>query len=879
MNDSLSQRSRLEASNTPSAIIHSGMFVYANQAFLDQFKIIDQDELLGIPFLDLVVSEERQRLASCLQRAASDTSGNGISNEYFQPKTEADKNKQLIGSFEQLEFEEEQCVLVSFQPASSSALVNRIRAISWGYIFSLAILIVLTLLPNVLLMKLNINNSPIVLFPDDEPAVVIDNEIREQFPTDQVIVFLFEGVALYSDGFLNAYNDLAEALAEHEKIRKIMSVTTQEHISGSADGFYVTPLIDVDELDESHPRDRPALIKADRFAKHGMIAEDESALAMIIIPQDAENSLQRLALYNDIRSAVREQRLDGYLKSSAGQVPLDIAQLDSMLRDNMVFIPATTIIGLVLIWLLFRRVIAVVVAGAVIGVIVSSTIALYVIFDQPFTLIASITPPLISALTIATLVHFFNAMQYASQRGFIGRMRVNKALEEIRKPSVFTALTTSAGLASLGLSPIPAIASFGLIAAVGVVLVFFIVIVITPQLFIRWDHAAWPSSQSGLNWMNAMVRSMGKLGLRYPLQVLGVTLLLLAIGLPQVRHIEVETNLQEFFRPDHDIRKSTNHIDEKLVGSMPAEVLFRSEEFDGLKDPLNLNQIKKFQDWAESLGSIDHSTSLVDFIEEMHWGFNEEQDDFRKLPDDAELISQYLLVYDGEDLYDMVDQDFQMARVTLNVNVHSAKELRALQTQIRQYLDENIEGMQTDIAGSGRLFADMVDLLVSGQVSSLGGALVLIFVLMLVLWRSLWQAIICMLPNLSPVILIFIFMGLFGFWLDTATAMIASVAVGIAVDDTIHVFHGFIKRYKNGATAAVSFLRTTAHAGRAVMTTTIILASQFLILLSSAFIPTSNFGLLTSIGLVSALIFDVMVLPALLVLLYRKTKAKPAPAA
>ncbi len=146
----------------------------------------------------------------------------------------------------------------------------------------------------------------------------------------------------------------------------------------------------------------------------------------------------------------------------------------------------------------------------------------------------------------------------------------------------------------------------------------------------------------------------------------------------------------------------------------------------------------------------------------------------------------------------------------------------------------------------------------------------LIFVLMLFLWRSFWQSVICMLPNLSPIILIFIFMGFFGIWLDMATAMIASVAVGIAVDDTIHVFHGFIKRLKNGAKPATAILRTTSHAGRAVMTTTIILATQFLILLFSEFIPTSNFGLLTSIGLVAALLFDMLVLPAVLILVYRK---------
>jgi predicted RND superfamily exporter protein len=139
---------------------------------------------------------------------------------------------------------------------------------------------------------------------------------------------------------------------------------------------------------------------------------------------------------------------------------------------------------------------------------------------------------------------------------------------------------------------------------------------------------------------------------------------------------------------------------------------------------------------------------------------------------------------------------------------------------------------------------------------------------MLGLWRSFRQALLCMIPNLSPILLIFIFMGIFNIWLDMATAMIASVAVGIAVDDTIHVFHGFIKRYKGGSRPVTSLVRTFNQAGRAVLTTTIILCAQFLVLTTSEFIPTGNFGLLTSIGLVAALLFDLMILPALLILVY-----------
>lgn len=260
---------------------------------------------------------------------------------------------------------------------------------------------------------------------------------------------------------------------------------------------------------------------------------------------------------------------------------------------------------------------------------------------------------------------------------------------------------------------------------------------------------------------------------------------------------------------------------------------------------------------------------MASFLEEMHWAFNAENDKYRTLPADEQLISQYLLIYDGDDLYDFVDRDFQHSRVALSLNVHSSTEIKRVMNQIRRYLSEKFGDEVTwEIAGAGRLFADMEELLVKGQVYSLWGALVLIFGLMLVLWRSLGDSLLCMVPNLSPILLIFIIMGIFGIWLDMGTAMIASVAVGIAVDDTIHVFHGFRRRVAQGVSPVLAIARTYRQAGRAVVTTTVILSAQFLILVASEFVPTRNFGLLTTIGLVAALIFDLVLLPALLIVLY-----------
>lgn len=870
MTDHRSERERIEAEAEPIAIVQFGILVFANEAFRKLVGVNKLAELESTLVLDLVSKTHVDTLKRHLSKAQHARPGESLKENVTLVSTLGQFHTVDIFS-ERIEFEDEECVRIQVDMPRHQSVVSRIKSLPWAMYASVAILLLFSSLPGLLLTQLNINNAPHVYFPPDEPGVIVNNALRESFPEDEVVLLVFDGVALYSDGFLVALNDLADELSYHPMIRKVRTVTTVDHISGSFDGFSVEPLIDVDLLEETHPADRPDIIRADRFAYPTLMARDGDGLSMVVIPEGADTSLKRLQLVNDIEEAVKKFRLEGYLKGTAGDVPADVAQLVSMLQNNMVFIPVTTTIGLALIWWLFRRPLAVAVSGIAIGAVVSMSIAVFVVFGRPFTLTASMIPPLLSALTIAALVHVFNAIQYAAQRGIKGADRVKNAMDEIHKPSLFSLTTTAAGLASLASSPIPPIGDFGLISAFGIVLIYVVVMWAVPQIFRFWDRAEWPSREGGLRWMDGFVRIFARIGIRYPLWVLGITVALTAAGAPQILRIVVESSQQEYFAKSHPFRQGTDLFSERFVGATPMDIKFEVDEVDGMLATDRLQAISDFQAWAEAQPEIDHTTSPADFIKEMNWGFHEEDDEHRRVPESDELISQYLFVYDGDDMSDFLNSDRQVARVALNLNVYKSSEIRAVMERISEHLEQSdLAGMRWDIGGIGRLFADMEDLLIRGQIYSLVGALGMIFVMLLFLWRSLWQSILTMLPNITPILFIFILMGLFGIWLDMAAVMIASVSVGIAVDDTIHVFSAFRNRINNGSSVVMALKRVYAKAGRAVVTTTIILSTQFITLVASPFTPFSKFGLLTAIGLIAALLFDLLVLPALLVLGYRK---------
>ncbi len=732
---------------------------------------------------------------------------------------------------------------------------------------ALLLLIALALGSALVLLKLNVNNAPEVYFPATAPAVQFEQALRERFPHDQVIVAMFEPPDPYADDFIAAMEEVADALQRHPMVDRVISAVTADQIRGSEDGFVVEPLLTLDTVAGLSSAERRERVLADRFAPGLLVSHDGAALALILRPKKLENSYQRHALEQTFVRAVEDGGLLPHMSALSGIIPLEVAQLRSMIRDSVMFIPATLALGLGLIAWLFRRWLAVLTAALTIAATVNTTVALLILSGQPYTMISAILPPLISALTVALLIHWFSALTHAASRGFRGRERVDRAMDMIAKPAFYTALTTAAGLVSLAFSPTRPVMAFGAVAAVGMMVLCAVVLLLLPPIFARWDKKEWAARGAGIHGFDTMVNALRRIGMRRPLWVLGLATVLLVLCAIQIPRIAVETDLFRFFKPDHPITVSTERIQERLSGVTTLELVLDAQERDAFKDPQRLAHLQELQRWVETLPEVDRAISMADLMEQMHWGFHEEDPAYQRLPDDPALISQYLLIYDGADLHELVDRDFQRARIVLNLDVHGARAINEVIARIEHRAAALSDDFELTVAGFGRLFGDQEALLIEGQVRGLFVALLLIFALMALEWRSVRGAVLCMIPNMAPVVLIFGAMGALGIWLDMATAMVASVTVGIAVDDTIHVYHGYHRRVRAGVSRVWALARSYQHAGRAVSATTVILGGQFLLLGASQFVPTVEFGLLTAFGLVVALFFDLLVLPALLIVL------------
>jgi predicted RND superfamily exporter protein len=724
------------------------------------------------------------------------------------------------------------------------------------------------------LFKIHFNNSGDIYSPPDAPIIQLRESLFREFPTDDALIALFEGDNLFSPDFLASLHRVARTMEQHPSVDRVLTLTTVEHIDATDDGFAVSLLVDPKHLDARTPAQWKQRVLGDTMAPGLIVSRDGRAVALVVRPVILKESLARRDILIALDAAIAAEKLSSVHTATAGTVAQTVEELQSIWRDSAIFIPLTVIIGLALMWWVVGRVRPVVIGGLAMGMVVSVSVAGLVLSGQPYTPITAMIPTLMAAYTTATLLHLYAAIQRARIALLPRPQRIARALKDTFKPGLFNVLTTGAGLLSLLWVDIPPVQSFGLSGAIGTLMVFLVVFILVPPILLKWDTPRWPRRRSGFARARHIAAAVAVFSLRHAKAVLLTTVLMVAAAIPLVLQVKVESNLIEFFAPDHTISRSTDRVESKLSGITGLEIVLTGMERDSLKDPARLAQIKALQTWLEAQPEIDRSFSLVDVIEEMNRAFQGEEQDAGNLPTSRKQIEQLLLIYDGKDLYELVNREYQRSRITLNLNVHGANEISQVIDRIRVHLaSQPIEGIQTEFAGFGKLFSDQEDRIVDGQVRSFSAAFIQILLLMALLFHSLRGGLICLVPNLAPLFFIFVVMGSTGIALDVATVLIAGVILGITVDDTIHLYHGYLHRIHNGVSPVFAIIRSVESSGRAVIAISIVLIAQFSLLGLSDFRPTAHFGTLCAVGLFAGQVFELLLMPALLGLKLRRPQA------
>lgn len=734
--------------------------------------------------------------------------------------------------------------------------------------FSILFLLFLLIFPSFFISKIEFDNSAVSYLPRHKDYVDQYYKIRKLFGSDEAFILVFENEHLFESDFLSRLNQFDEDISKNKLTHRTYSVFNVELTESDEDSIKISPIINPEEINEQPPEYFENRIKKSSLAEGLVVSKDHKHLAITVLGKNKINTVEARELYIEIKKIAQKFHLTENLKYIAGSMATDVRSFETSFFDLAKFIPLTVATGFFLIWFFFPGFLPVALAMVTINAISGLLMSLFPLFGVTFNIISTMVPTLMMALGVAFIIHLYNALKLYSKKENDITQITYKAIEHIKKPSFYTAITTAVGFCSLAMSEIPPIKHFAFISAFGVMLIYYVVIYIIPPILIWRKEHDWSHSRELSLVIDKFVMLLFRISVRYSKLVIIAFLLSFIISIPLIQKIKVETSLLKFFKDDHIANTDTNKVQEILTGTGFIELYFKSKDPTITKDPDTIKKIWDFQKLSEKHPYIDRNLSFVDYIKEIHKAFNPNDND---LPKDKRAISDYLETYDGQDMYDLIDEFYNEGRIQFNLNVHEASNISKVIEHLRQEFTKLQLPFEFEFSGISSLFAKQEVLMVQGQIKSLWVSILVIFILMLIQWKSVKNAILTMIPNIGPLIIIFSFMGLFGIWLDMGTALIASVTIGIAVDDTIHLFSNFSGHKSKNVIFALA--KTYHESGRAITLTSIILCSQFIILTLSSYIPTGRFGLLTSIGLVFALFADLTLLPAILHLIYRKKES------
>jgi predicted RND superfamily exporter protein len=342
-----------------------------------------------------------------------------------------------------------------------------------------------------------------------------------------------------------------------------------------------------------------------------------------------------------------------------------------------------------------------------------------------------------------------------------------------------------------------------------------------------------------------------------------------AVSIGFATQVKAESSFIRIFKESSKIRRDTDTIQQRLAGSVTVEILLDTGRPDGVKDPAVLREIEKLETYLESRPNVRSAQSVADYMKDLRRAFHGNDQDEYKLPLTREEAAQYLLLYELDapdgDLREYVSFDYRRARVTARVNMTSSNDAVALGESIESYLAASMpRGIHGEVTGLMMLFANLEEYIRASLLQGFGGALVSIFVVFCFQMRSIGLGSVVMIANTMPILITLGVMGFTGIRLDSMTAMVASIAIGLADDDSIHFVSRVRLKLEQGFEIVAALRESLIEVGRALVYSGLALCGGFAVMLSASFVGAIYFGLLTMLTILIALVADLVLLPVML---------------
>lgn len=723
-----------------------------------------------------------------------------------------------------------------------------------------------------------IDNSIEVWLNKDDPGLSYYYDFIDKFGDEEFLIVAIKDEDIFSSDKFKQIDSIAKKLEGLEVVKNVISIVSVFKDKLSSPYFK-------DVLKENRGKNIIDIFKEDILSDYmyvnNVISNDGKTTAIIATVAKGPPE-SRMELVKRIRSIMTTTVMDkeGGLRALpenyylAGPSIVN-AELDRMSqKDINTYTPIMFAVAFVILLLLFRNVSGVLVPMLTISINIVWSVGLFVIFDNKMNMVSSMITPLIFIISLATTIHILNRYYQESALSRDKRKNVLETIKHISIPCFLTCATTSIGFLSLVLSDVQPVKITGIFMAAGIMMSFFVCITLVPGVL-----SLFPTAKGGPSGrltkdieksteFHGVFGFIGNLVKKNTVLIFAFSAIFVGFAIYGITRVKVESSIFESFPENSEISRSTTYIEKNLMGLLPVEIIVDAVNAGGIFQPEILDKMGDLQNFLKEIPEVTTSISVADYVKKLDNLLTEEKNSNQLVTQEKAIDYVKLASLHGDSIVrSLYTKDNNEGRISVRMECVGSSRYQEIINSIREYIGFNFPfDTICTITGIVPLLMDMQGYLVESQIKTFSLAFVLIFICITLLMKSIRIGMISMIPNFIPVAITLGVMGYLGIRLDVATIMIASVAIGISVDDTIHFLYRFKSEYQKDKNHYLAIHRTLSGVGRALIFTTIVGTCGFLMFCLSSFKPVQYFGLLTGITMVSALIADLFILPACILL-------------
>ncbi len=707
-------------------------------------------------------------------------------------------------------------------------------------------------------------------YPEKDPVIQQYRILEEEFGRDDnMIIVGFRNDSLFSYRVLYDLYKITSQLRDIEYLDDVLSIWNALEVREDNGMLSFDPFLNYNNLPETDFNRLREDITRSPLLQGYLVNETGTATTIVLVINEELNSYPNrnriIAKTNDILSAYS----DTYTFHISG-IPYFRNQYVNMLNSEIVmYISISSLLIIMLLWYLYRTIWGVIFPMIIVWTTLLFTIAIMQLTGGYLEIMSSTIAPILLCVGVADAVHMIAKYDDARESGMGKRPSIIEMLKTLGNATFLTSITTAIGFASLLSSTVMPMKKFGIYTAAGVLIAYVVTIIFLPSALRLSRRNKVVNTHSGTfyPYLYVWLTKIAAFNRLHYKSILVFGLVVTGIFLFGMKKLDVNARVFDDIGDDTQIMRDSRFFSENIAPQFPMEFIIDTNEPDGVLTVEMLHKADRLERKLLDFPEIHRVAGIHTLLKEVHRVMAPDDTlNQSGLPESDEAIAQYILlleINETDELYRLVDFEYRIMRITAFTEDAGSKRINEIRDEVNTLLRELFPFENVIVTGTTILSADLTEKIVYSLAWSILLALTAITLIMALLFRNIRLIIIALVPNVIPLVIVGGIMGFLNVDIKPSTAVIFTIALGIAVDDSIHYLARFRIEYLRRKAMMPAITATTIRTGRAIIVTSAILIAGFGTLITSAFTSTAMMGILVCSTIFSALFADLFILPAL----------------